>query len=177
MWRWWRRRQVRGQWGVRAVRGWLAAAAMRCPSAHLRFSPALLHWPPVTPRNAAERGTPVNPTPPDFNPAAAAAKANISVVANVGDPAALNQAAQSILSLATFGQGSNTTSDADKQALREMLGGKGSELLLASAGSINVRDPEAARAAAASAAGMVSVMTNLTTDTQKAVLSIGQSRE
>ena len=95
----------------------------------------------------------------------------------MGDPAALNQAAQSIAALASFGADSNTTSVADKAALQEVVDGKGSELLLASAGSIDVRDPEAARTAAASAAGMVAVMTNLTADAQKAVLSIGESRE
>lgn len=120
----------------------------------------------------------VHDPPPNFSATSAVEAVNISNVVNVGDPAVINQAVQSIAALANFGLASDSSaSESTKQALRDVVDTKGAALLVASAASVDKHDPEAAQTAAFSAASMVKVMNNVSEEAKGAALDIGKNRE
>jgi len=121
----------------------------------------------------------VRDPPAEFSATSAVESVNISTVASLGDPALLNQAANSIVALASFGLTSNTTSDAAKQELMAAVNDKGAALLVASAAKVDAHDPEAAQTAAFSAASMVRVMnmSSVSEEAKGAALDIGMNCE
>ncbi len=130
---------------------------------------------------AAREDTTVTVLPPqaNFNPKTAVDSVDVSQVESLGDPAVLNQAANSIAALASFGASSADMTAEDKEALQSVVDDKGSALLKASASQVDAHDLEASHTAAFSAVSMVKVMNAsvISDDTKEAALNIGKNRE
>ncbi|KAI8462999.1 MAG: hypothetical protein J3K34DRAFT_527346 [Monoraphidium minutum] len=99
---------------------------------------------------------------------------NVDALKNTKDPAALNEAQNSLAALASAGAAVPDDA-ASKQELQAKIDTKGAELLAATGGALDVNDPQAAEAAAFSAGSMVGVMTEVPEAAQAAAVNICQN--
>lgn len=150
-----------------------------CKFSHLPKGPTTIYVRAKDPQGAfaEERTVVVVQGPPaNFSAAAAVAAVNMSNVVNTGDPALLTEAAHSIAALASYGlSNATTTSDSAKQELQAVVNNQGAALLVASKGTVDVRDPAAAQTTALGAASMVKVMSNISEAAAGAALEIGKT--
>lgn len=107
------------------------------------------------------RSVTVQNPPAGFDVGSAVAAVDVSRAISTGDPAAINQAAMAIASLASYGMSASGMSANATAAFAQGVDAKASAVLSASTAKLDVTDPEATRAAASTAATVVKVTTNM----------------